>query len=419
MFLLYNLVFYLVLPFILLRVLLRGFKNRGYWQRLPQRFGVFNAKKPIDIWIHAVSVGEVRAAAPLINRLLDQQLVGHILITTMTPTGSQTVQQMYADNQRVEHCFIPYDLPDTMRRFMSSVNPRRVIVLETELWPNLIQLCQRRGIRLDYVNVRISEKSFIGYSRFKNWVSGLLGMINSFAVQTEADAQYLYKLGVSKEKITVTGNIKFDIKLPPSLIEVAQVLRRQLGVDRPVWVAGSTHEGEDELVLEVHQRLQQQFPGLLLILVPRHPERFASVARLLKTGGVRYQKRSEPVATVTSEVSVYLGDTLGELNLFYAAADIAFVGGSLLATGGHNVLEPCALGLPVVFGRHMFHFNEISELVLAAEAGAQVVDADGLERVVSSWLADHSLRNRVGDNGRQLISDNRGALDRTLAVLEK
>ena len=401
----------------MVRVLLRGFKNPGYWHRIPERFGFTSITGPVDIWVHAVSVGEARAAAPLVDKLLEQQPQSIILLTTMTPTGSETVKQLYAGNQRVRHCYVPYDLPDAMQRFIDRINPQRVIVLETELWPNLIGTCSRQAISLDYVNVRISEKSYQHYKWVGRSLARLLNKINSFSVQTQADAHRLKVLGVADEKITVTGNIKFDVTLPSSLKGLAEVLRREIGTDRPVWVAGSTHEGEEEVVLTIHQRLLHQFPNLMLILVPRHPERFANVTRLLETHGVSFVRRSKQSKTVARTISVYFGDTMGELNLFYAAADIAFVGGSLVATGGHNVLEPCALGVPVVFGPHMFHFSEIGKMVLAANGGIQVTGARELQEVISRWLENENLRNRIGDNARQLITDNRGALDRTLANL--
>ena len=416
----YTLVLYLLLPVVLFHLIRRGFRNHSYWHRWGERFGyVPSAGTDKLIWIHAVSVGEARAAVPLVKRLFDRYPDHEILITTMTPTGSATVESLLGD--RVRHCYVPYDYPGAVRRFLDRVRPKLALIMETELWPNIFYACRERGIPLMVANVRLSERSARRYS----WLSGLtratLNQPTAFGVQNRADADRLVSLGADPARVHVTGSIKFELALPASLLESADVLRREWGADRPVWLAASTHDGEDEPVLTVHADLRRQarFANALLVLVPRHPERFVSVAKLSRKLGFKTAQRSQLPGALPPDIEVLVGDTMGELQLFFAAADCAFIGGSLVPTGGHNLLEACAVGKPAIFGPHMFNFAEIAQLALERGAGVQIYDSAGLFAAVSDFLGNANRRDKAGEAGRRLVEENRGALEHTLAVIDQ
>ena len=280
------------------------------------------------LWIHAVSVGEARAAAPLVQRLIQKQPNLKILVTTTTPTGSAMVRLMLAD--KVSHCYFPYDLNWAMKRFVGIVNAKTVLIMETEIWPNMIRAVSAQGAKLVYTNVRLSERSYTGYARFYDFVKQTLEQVDLFAVQGKLDRKHLELLGVDNDKIIETGSIKFDVQMAPSLRESAEVLRRQLGQDRLIWIAGSTREGEESKILAAYKELKRNFPSLLLVLVPRHPERFDYMARKIQRRDLVCVRRTDNVAELNQEVDVYLGDTMGELSLMYACSDVAFVGGSLV-----------------------------------------------------------------------------------------
>ncbi|MDH3639831.1 MAG: lipid IV(A) 3-deoxy-D-manno-octulosonic acid transferase, partial [Gammaproteobacteria bacterium] len=362
-------------------------------------------------------VGETRAAAPMIDYFLDRHPELRILVTTMTPTGSDQVRQLFG--QRVDHCYVPYDFPDAVARFLVRTRPRRAVIMETEIWPNIVHACRKRGIPLVFANVRLSEKSFASYRRIGSLIRPTLRSIDAFAVQGENDAGRLRRLGVSPNAIEVTGSVKFEVKLPASLMEVGQVLRREWGQERAVWIAGSTHDSEEVAALDAFRELRGLYPGLLLVIVPRHPERFTPVVKLCERTGFKVARRSETRLGLAPDVAILVGDTMGELTLLYAASDIAFVGGSFVRVGGHNVLEPCALGVPVVFGPHMFNFQDISELIVENGAGVMIESAAQLAGVVGELLADANRRFKMGETGKGLIEQNRGALRRTLAILER
>lgn len=408
----YSGLLYLALPLILARLLLRGFRNRGYWSRLGERFGRVDVA-PGAVWFHAVSVGEVQAAAPLIESVLPAK----VLVTTMTPTGSDQVRRLFP--QGVQHCYAPYDYPGAVNRYLDRARPRFLVVLETEIWPNIIGQCRKRGIRIVFANMRMSQRSYQRYARAGGFVASVLSQVDLFAVQAEPDARRLIDLGAAREAVHITGSIKFEVDLPASLTEVAKVLRRQWGQDRPVWIVGSTHEDEDEQLLDAFEQLVRAHPDLLLVLVPRHPERFPAVARLCRRRNLNTVRRSEGTDELSADTRVYLGDTMGELSLMYAASDIAFVGGSLVPSGGHNILEPCALGLPVLFGPHMRNFLQISEMAVERGAGVRVSGVSDLVEAVDRYLSDANLRFTAGESGRDLVRENRGALKKTLAVFEK
>jgi 3-deoxy-D-manno-octulosonic-acid transferase len=409
----------LLLPYVLVRLWLRGFRNRAYWRRIPERFGfVARIAAPRVIWIHAVSVGEARAAAPMVKKIWDRCPDHQVLITTMTPTGSATVTSLFGD--RVEHCYVPYDLPSAVRRFLERVHPELLIVMETELWPNLFRLCRARGIPVIVTNVRMSESSMRKYLRLAPRLTrATLAQVQLLAAQSPADAERLRTLGAEPSRVHVTGSIKFELALPASLAEAAEVLRREWGAARPVWIAASTHEGEEERLLAIHADLKRraEFREALLVLVPRHPERFAGVARLCRKRGFNVAQRSQQRGALDAGVEVLVGDTMGELMLLYGAGDVAFVGGSLVATGGHNLLEASALGKPVVFGPHMFNFTEIASLTLERGAGEQVQDGASLLRALADFLASPERRDRAGEAGKKLVEENRGALERTMTLL--
>ncbi len=414
---LYTLLLYLLAPLVILRLAWRSLRAPDYRRRWLERFGTIEpALGERVIWIHAVSVGEVQAAEPVVQALLEQRPDYSILITTVTPTGSARVTALFGDE--VAHVYAPYDLPGAVSRFFQRVRPQLAIVMETELWPNLFHACQQRAIPLLLINARLSERSEAGYRRVRGLAAQTLSAVNEIAAQSELDAGRFINIGADQGTVTVTGNLKFEQRVPPSLLERAEVLRRDWGVGRTVWVAGSTHEGEDELLLDAFRQLRERFSDCLLVLVPRHPERFESVAELCRQKNYNTLLRSAAVPC-TPATEVYIGDSMGELPLFYAASDVAFVGGSLVPHGGHNMLEPAALGVPVVTGPHVFNFVEICELLQQAGACVKVEDVGGLSDTLSLWLEDANQRHRVGQRGRDTVEKNRGALQSVMAMIDR
>ncbi len=412
--LIYNGLLYLILPLALLRLYWRGRRDAGHRQRWRERLGFVPTLLPGGLWVHAVSVGETRAALPLIRALLDRYPDLPLLVTTTTLTGSRQVRE--ALGERVQHVYAPYDLPGATRRFLQRARPRLAVIMETELWPNLLRQCATASIPVLLANARLSERSARGYGRIRGLTAALLRDVTLIAAQADADAARFRALGAPR--VEVTGNLKYDLALPVDLPERGQRLRRDLlGDQRPVWIAASTHAGEDEPILEAFARLCARWPALLL-LVPRHPERFDSVAALCRQQGFSVIRRSER-KVCAPDTTVFLGDSMGELLLFYAAADLAFVGGSLVATGGHNVLEPALLGLPVLFGPHMFNFTEAGERLLEAEAAWRVADAGELAAAVDRLLTDSELRQTAGRRGQAVVERHRGALAALLGLIEK
>jgi len=413
---LYTALLYLLAPLVLLRLAWRCLRYPDYRQCWAERFGAIHpAVGEQVIWIHAVSVGEVQAAESMIRALLDQYPEYSILMTTVTPTGAAHVAELF--DGEVAHVYAPYDLPDVVARFIDRVRPRLAIVMETELWPNLFRACRRKKIPLLLVNARLSEKSLAGYRRFRTLIGKTLEDVTQIAARTSLDAEHFRSLGADPDRIRVTGNLKFELHIPPGLHEKAALVRLDWGVGRPVWIAGSTHEGEDELILDVFRELRKTISDCLLVLVPRHPERFAGVAELCRHRGYRCVLRSERLPC-EPDTAVFIGDSMGELLLFYAAADVAFVGGSLVDAGGHNMLEPAALGIPVVTGPHVSNFSGICRLLLKAGACRQVVNTAELQDTVRCWLQDSGERHRVGDRGRVAVEQNRGALATVLGMID-
>ncbi|MDX1606374.1 MAG: lipid IV(A) 3-deoxy-D-manno-octulosonic acid transferase [Candidatus Competibacterales bacterium] len=413
--LLYTLLYYLLVPAILLRLWLRGRRAPDYRQRWGERLGYCPPVPGGCLWVHAVSLGETRAALPLVRALRERYPQRPLLITTMTPTGSQQVRAALGDS--VHHCYLPYDLPGAVMRFLYRTRPQIGVVMETELWPNLFHACASAGIPLVLANARLSERSARGYARIGPLTRRTLDCLTLIAAQSEADAARFRRFGVSDARLRVTGNLKYDLNLPSGLERQGRELRRELFGMRPVWIAASTHAGEDEQVLAAFAGLRTEFPDLVLLLVPRHPERFTDVATLCREQGWRVVRRSAQRPCEPRD-DVFLGDSMGELLLFYAAADVAFVGGSLVPTGGHNVIEPALLGVPVVFGPHMFNFTEAGQYLLRAGAAWQVDAAPALSRTTGRLLRDAILRREAGSRARRAVAANSGALARLFECVE-
>ena len=413
---LYTLLLYASLPLVLLRLLWRSLRAPAYRSRWAERFGRFAPPAATGgVWIHAVSVGEVQAIAPLVRHLLAAYPDLPLCLTTTTPTGSDRARRLF--DGELFHVYFPYDLPVAVNGFLDRVRPRLLVMVETEVWPNLLAACERRGIQTLLANGRLSERSARGYARLGRFARQTFGRISAAAAQAPADAERLIALGVPPQRVRVTGSIKFDVRLPASVQEQTQVLRRGWGGHRPVWVAASTHEGEDEQILDAHAVVLKRVADALLVLVPRHPERFERVAGLCRRRGFTLARRSLGEAG-GAPVEVLLGDTMGELPVFLGAADAAFIGGSLVPTGGHNMLEASAQGVPVVFGPHVFNFAAVSQLLLAQGGAVQVPDAAALARVIADWLGDAAGRSRVGQAGRRVVEENRGALAALTALVQ-
>jgi 3-deoxy-D-manno-octulosonic-acid transferase len=417
---LYTLLFHLGLPLIALRLFLRGRKAPAYRQRIGERFAFgLPALQPGGIWVHAVSVGESIAAAPMIRALRARYPQLPITVTCMTPTGSERIQALFAGDALIQHCYLPYDLPWAAARFLDRVRPKLAVIMETELWPNHIHQCAKRGIPVALANGRLSERSARGYGRFAKLTAPMLEEMSLLAVQTDAEAERFRRLGARAECVTVTGSIKFDLTIDPELLQRAETLRTEWqAVARPVWIAASTHAGEDEIILAAHQQLLARHPEALLILVPRHPERFNSVFELCGKVGLNTVRRST-AAPVNDTTQVLLGDTMGELLFLYALADIALVGGSLVANGGHNLLEPAALGKPVLSGPHLFNFLDIAAQLREAGALREVGDAQQVANVVSELWRKPEEAEQMRAAGQAVMQRNQGALARLLAGLGK
>ena len=412
---------YVVLTYFLLPVygcywLFRGFGNRTYWDRLGQRFGFgYPQLDSGSIWIHAVSVGEVQAAVPLVRELIQRFPNRQLLVTTVTPTGAARVKLNFGTE--VQHSYIPFETPYAVTSFFDAVRPDLALIMETEIWPNLYHECGRRDVPLVLVSARISAKSVNSYRKFLPLFRETLSHGIVIAAQSEVDAERFRSLGAAPERTWVTGNIKFDIELPEGLIEKGEQFRRDNFEGRPVWVAASTHDREEEQVLYAHEKVQDRFPDALLVLIPRHPERFASVRALLHKGGQNFISRTDG-SPCTSDTEVFLGDTMGEVPLFYAASNVAYVGGTLVPVGGHNLLEPAALSRPVVTGPHLFNTRDIADKFEKLGASVMVNNAGQLGTAVADLFADPETAADIGRRGRDLVSQNKGALKRLLHLLK-
>ena len=411
----YILIAYLIAPVVLGVLALRGFRDRSHWEGFSQRFGLGEAIRRRSIWVHAVSVGEVQASVPLVQALLARFPDVPLVVTTGTATGRARARALFKD--RVDIRYVPIDLPGSVRRFFQRVNPALAVILETEIWPNLYHRCGRLNIPLVLASARISPRSVKSYRRLVGLFRQTLAHGIFIAAQSEQDAERFRSIGASPERTHVVGNIKFDFTLPPSIESQGAGLRRLLGMDRPVWVAGSTHGKEEDVLLAAHRLLRARYAQALLVLVPRHPPRFAEVAESLREQGVNFVTRSSGAPTAGS-TEVFLVDKLGELLAFYAAADVAFVGGSLVPIGGHNLLEPAALGLPVLAGPNNFNSADIARLLVESGAVRIVHDAPQIAALVGELLADPTARSNMGARGRKAVEENRGAVKRLMEFLE-
>ena len=408
----YTLALYLLLPLIPLRLLWRARKQSTYLRHWPERFGWYPAApQPAVIWIHAVSVGETRACAPLIAALQARYPQHRILLTHMTPTGRETGWDLFGS--RVTQAYLPYDYPGAMRRFLMHFNPVFGLLMETELWPNLIAACQQRGTPLALINARLSARSARGYARVAGLAREALHALPLICAQTSADAERFTQLGV--RCITVTGNMKFDVAPPPDAADQARRLRALWGEQRAVLLFASTREGEEALVLEA---LGTPLPHQLLVIVPRHPQRFDAVAALLTAQRIPFQRRSEN-APLHATTQVLLGDSMGEMFAYYGAADIAIIGGSLLPFGGQNLIEACAMGVPVILGPHTYNFVQAAEDAIAAGAALRASDAREALTQAQRLLQDTATRKQMGEAALRFAAMHRGATARTLTAIEE
>jgi 3-deoxy-D-manno-octulosonic-acid transferase len=411
---LYTLLWYAALPLLPLRLLWRGRRERGYRARMGERFGRYAADAPRPagevVWIHAVSLGETRAAEPLVRRLAEARPQATILLTSMTATGREAGRALAerVGGQQVVQAWLPYDVPYAVNAFLARFAPRAGLLMETELWPNLVHACRARRVPLHLVNARMSAKSAAGYARFGSLTRPMLGALAGVAAQTPADAERLRSLGA--REVTVTGSLKFDVAVPQALVERGRALRERFGRDRPVWLAASTRDGEEALLLDALSR--GALPAnALLVLVPRHPQRFDEVLALAKARGLACARRSDD-APVDRATRVVLGDSMGEMFAYCAAADVAFVGGSLLPLGGQNLLEPIALGVPTLVGPHTWNFADATARAIEAGAAARVADAGALVDEVGRLLGDPLRRDTMRAAAAAFMAAHRGAADR-------
>ena len=412
---LYSLALYLLSPLALYHLVARGFRVREYFRRWDERYASYGTQRGRPcVWLHAVSVGEVNAAAPLVNALLKQRPDIRWVITTITPTGSDRVRALWGE--RVDHVYLPYDLPGSATRFLRHFQPSLALIMETELWPNLLFGCRDQGIPVYILNARLSARSLRGYRLLRPLIGRALRTVACVAAQSAADARRFQKLGARADQVQVLGNLKYDVAVPEGLDGFRAAFASALAAPRPVWVAASTHEGEETEVVALHRRLRERWPDLLLLWAPRHPERFGRVAEQAQAAGWKVATRMKSTWPGDDD-DVFVIDTMGELMAFYACADVAFVGGSLQPVGGHNLLEPAAVGTAMVTGPHLHNFIEISKRLREAHALEVRADGKGVADALATLLQDESRRAAMAAAGRRLVEEGRGALQRTLDMI--
>jgi 3-deoxy-D-manno-octulosonic-acid transferase len=443
---LYSVALYVLLPATLYHLVWRGFRQRAYLLRWDERYALYGVAErasltalesseaadsassvdrasepqpelqhePEHVWVHAVSVGEVNAAAPLINALLRQYPQQQLLVTTITPTGSDRVRALWG--ARVTHVYLPYDITGAVERFLARHRPQLALIVETELWPNLLFACRDHGIPAYLVNARLSERSLRGYRALRPLVGRALRTLHKVAAQSDADADRFRRLGAREDQVIVCGNLKYDTPVDPAIAQFAQQFRSRCG-ERPVWIAASTHPDEEAAMLAIDRTLRIRWPELLMLWAPRHPERFRPVTQQAIDSGLQVATRKLTRLPDPSD-AVFVIDTLGELMSFYACADVAFVGGSLQPIGGHNLLEPAAVGTATVTGPHLHNFSDIAAQMRKADALRVVADADAAAVALEALLADVNERARMASAGRALVEQGRGALQRTLHLVE-
>ncbi len=417
--LIYTSLLHVLLPFILLRLWWRGIKAPAYRDRWHERLGILHHSQTTSnapLWIHAVSVGEVQAISTLVLNLLEKHPKLPILITTMTPTGADRVQLLFGD--RVSHCYCPYDLPWALKRFIKATHPCACLIVETELWPNFLHQCFGAKIPVLLANARLSERSARGYARFPGLTQEMLTKITHLAAQDTSDAERFITLGMPADRLSLTGSIKFDVPIQPLWFEQADSLRRAWGQERSVLLIASSHADEEAQLLKQLPQLFKADPSALIIIAPRHPERFDEVAQLCQASGYIYQRRSEP-KPLTESVQIYLADTMGELMVFCASADVVFVGGSLIERGGHNPLEPALLGKPVLCGQHTFNFAAITQGLAHSGGLIQVDRADQVIQQTSEWFTQAEKRLKAGQAAKAYVAQHTGALERLETQIDR
>ncbi len=420
----YIILSYLIIPFLILRLWIKSLKQPAYGKRIKERLASFpSPQKPTSIWVHAVSLGETIAVAPLVNSLLKEYPDRNIVLTTTTPTGSAKAQTLFAQaihDNRVFHVYSPFDAPCCVKRFLQKTTPQLAIIMETEIWPNWFATCKQKNIPVIIANARLSIRSQEGYKRIRNLTAQTLHCVEKILTQTKEDAKRFIELGMSPAQTLVEGNIKFDMPVSDDIHEKAKSFRIKLQAkERLVWIAGSTHQGEEEIILDAFQLIREKNPTALLILVPRHPERFNKVAELCQKREFQTILRTELENASTDmllNMDILIGNTIGEMFLFLASSDVAFIGGSLITQGGHNILEPAAVYVPILTGPHMFNFQKIYDEFTQAESIITVTDAQSLAQAVSSLFADPALREEYASLGFKIIQQNQGALEKHLAI---
>jgi 3-deoxy-D-manno-octulosonic-acid transferase len=410
--------FYLLLPLVVLRLIWRGLKAPGYLEHWPERFGFGPRKSGAEdvIWVHAVSAGESIAAVPLIRRLQVRFPDKQFVVSNMTPTGAERIRTLLGES--VVQCYAPYDLPGMVKRFLNRLQPSLFLIIDTELWPNMIHYSKTMGIKSMLVNGRLSAKSAAGYARIGLLVKPMLNEISLISTQTQQHGDRFIELGLSKHKLSVTGSIKFDLVTPEDLVARRKFLRQKLGQDRLVIVAASTHPGEDEVILEVFKLLKEKLGNALLVTIPRHPERFNSVASQYSASGLCTIRHSDEVSC-DATTDVLIVDSMGELIYFYAVADVAFVGGSLVPVGGHNMMEAAAFAVPIIMGPHLQNIDDIARLFVEAGAMEVVQDSNGLLLALQSICTDEIRRSSMADSAIEVMQQNKGALDKVMALIDE
>jgi 3-deoxy-D-manno-octulosonic-acid transferase len=411
----YSLLMMLLAPVAFAVVLLRGFRDHAYWERPGERFGFGSRMASPALWLHAVSMGEVAAAAELVRELRTRHPGIPFVLTTSTPTGRARARALFGKD--IDIRFLPYDTPGAVGRFLDRIRPRVAIILETEIWPNLVRSCRRRDVPVVFASARLTARSVAQYRRLGSLFRQTVAAGAMVAAQSAEDAERFIEVGADPARTRVVGNIKFDMRLGESMLEKGRELRAATLGARHVWIAGSTHEGEEEQVLAAHSELRLGDPDLLLLLVPRHPQRFDSVAALLSQLGIPFDRRSGGGA-VRAGAQVLLVDTMGELTALYAAADAAFVGGSLVPVGGHNLLEPAVLGVPVITGPHTANSKDIARRLIERGGAVEVADPQALAAAVRRLLQDPGARERAVRSARDFIAEHRGAVERLAALID-
>jgi len=414
---LYTIIFYLLLPFILLRLWIKNRQIPNGLQFWHERLG-FSLRpfSPGGIWVHAVSVGESLAAIPLIKLLQQRYPVTPIVVTNETKTGAERIRVELGDS--VTQLYFPYDLPLILRRFFKALQPKLLILIETELWPNLLVSCQLYQVPVVLVNARLSERSAKSYRRILPLMRKMLNSINAIAAQFQADADRFIALGFPAERMQVTGSLKFDLTLPLRLTEQAQHWRKIWGENRPVWIAASTHPGEEELILQAFTETRRFYPDLLLISIPRHVDRVPQLEQLYNSRAYKTIKRTDNNQSEMSDADIFIGNTMGELPIFYAAADLAFVGGSLVEKGGQNPLEPAAVGLPILTGPYTFNFATITEQLKQRHVEIQVTNAEELAEQVIALLSDPERRQQKSYEAKKFMAENKGSVLKQMQLIE-